>query len=407
MTLYLPPPKKEKGKDFIMGMKEDWLQRANMCIEDFEWLLGLSHHRFWSQFVFQRSCDGLVSFLQEAYPFYALDQLPDDGEVKSVYNRIVALAFSLLVRLTMRIESPTEWIGEKKYASIIYNKFLISIPMLLDICVIYGPTNEAEIRRMTEQVFTVQPCYRDDLVKCIEDVKNVYYQSVNKVAGSCGHLVDFVKGNVKNESINITLPEVDDVLFFLMDVTISLSTFADMYTDAATIMHQQHLEAVEELTSQAISTFADGYMTVMLETLSEKEFMKDYNIVFPLCADIELLNQVCPEVETDHLLNSVMSFYEDFEKWTKSEAPDNCAAGGQQPLPSTSSNERKVVTGVELESLITEVKDILPHLGEGFIQFQLVWNPLDDKFFFWMTMFREKRIQVKKREWVGLQELLV
>jgi len=29
---------------------------------------------------------------------------------------------------------------------------------------------------------------------------------------------------------------------------------------------------------------------------------------------------------------------------------------------------RKRVTGVELDSLITEVKDILPHLGDGFVE---------------------------------------
>jgi hypothetical protein len=29
---------------------------------------------------------------------------------------------------------------------------------------------------------------------------------------------------------------------------------------------------------------------------------------------------------------------------------------------------KKRVTGVELDSLITEVKDILPHLGDGFVE---------------------------------------
>jgi len=29
---------------------------------------------------------------------------------------------------------------------------------------------------------------------------------------------------------------------------------------------------------------------------------------------------------------------------------------------------RKRVTGVDLDSLITEVKDILPHLGDGFVE---------------------------------------
>jgi hypothetical protein len=32
---------------------------------------------------------------------------------------------------------------------------------------------------------------------------------------------------------------------------------------------------------------------------------------------------------------------------------------------------KKCVTGVELDSLITEVKDILPHLGDGFVEVTL------------------------------------
>ena len=31
-------------------------------------------------------------------------------------------------------------------------------------------------------------------------------------------------------------------------------------------------------------------------------------------------------------------------------------------------NTKKIVSGVELESLTTEVKDILPDLGDGFVQ---------------------------------------
>jgi hypothetical protein len=33
---------------------------------------------------------------------------------------------------------------------------------------------------------------------------------------------------------------------------------------------------------------------------------------------------------------------------------------------------KKRVTGIELDSLITEVKDILPHLGDGFVEVTLV-----------------------------------
>jgi hypothetical protein len=33
---------------------------------------------------------------------------------------------------------------------------------------------------------------------------------------------------------------------------------------------------------------------------------------------------------------------------------------------------KKRVTGVELDSLITEIKDVLPHLGDGFVEVTLL-----------------------------------
>nr|CAD7262533.1 unnamed protein product [Timema shepardi] len=71
----------------------------------------------------------------------------------------------------------------------------------------------------------------------------------------------------------------------------------------------------------------EDYMSVLTECLSEKVFMRDYHKYFPVDVDLELLSMVSQE---------------------------DCKIDG--------------VTGVQLDSLITEVQDILPHLGEGFIQ---------------------------------------
>ncbi|CAG2066874.1 unnamed protein product, partial [Timema podura] len=71
----------------------------------------------------------------------------------------------------------------------------------------------------------------------------------------------------------------------------------------------------------------EDYMSVLTECLLEKVFMRDYHKYFPVDVDLELLSMVSQE---------------------------NGKIDG--------------VTGVQLDSLITEVQDILPHLGEGFIQ---------------------------------------
>lgn len=54
-------------------------------------------------------------------------------------------------------------------------------------------------------------------------------------------------------------------------------------------------------------------------------------------------------------VNYFFLFGEKFEVTTSKGSPDAAVV-------------RKRVTGVELDSLITEVKDILPHLGDGFVE---------------------------------------
>ncbi|KAK1118050.1 hypothetical protein K0M31_015497 [Melipona bicolor] len=66
----------------IPGAKEQWIEIVNYIINDLKWLLGLPFHRFWSNIVFSTSIlDTLVSFLQDAPPFYALENFPNSPEM--------------------------------------------------------------------------------------------------------------------------------------------------------------------------------------------------------------------------------------------------------------------------------------------------------------------------------------
>ena len=51
--------------------------------------------------------------------------------------------------------------------------FIVTLPMLLDICVIFGNSNKEEVKRMVTTAFKNAPSYNDDFRKSIMDAKFV------------------------------------------------------------------------------------------------------------------------------------------------------------------------------------------------------------------------------------------
>lgn len=45
-ALYLAPPSKCVDGEYIMGAKEDWIERMNLFIDDLSLLLSLDYHRY-------------------------------------------------------------------------------------------------------------------------------------------------------------------------------------------------------------------------------------------------------------------------------------------------------------------------------------------------------------------------
>ncbi|CAB0013262.1 unnamed protein product [Nesidiocoris tenuis] len=89
-----------------MGVKDSWLHNMETYKSNLEWLLGLSHHEFWSQIVYgSDTWDSVISFLQEGYPFYSIDHLPDDEHITLVYSQIYYLVFNVFKRAMTRKES--------------------------------------------------------------------------------------------------------------------------------------------------------------------------------------------------------------------------------------------------------------------------------------------------------------
>ncbi|XP_006869292.1 PREDICTED: activating signal cointegrator 1 complex subunit 2 isoform X2 [Chrysochloris asiatica] len=158
------------------------------------------------------------------------------------------------------------------------------------------------------------------------------------------------------------------------------------------LMNQVCLLPILESSCDNVQGFIEEFLQIFSSLLQEKRFLRDYDALFPVADDVSLLQQassVFDETRTAYILQAVESAWEgvDRQKTTEpkdpplAEDPNGVAAtaGPTSQTPSQPENYEEEecmgaaaalgppVSGVELDSLISQVKDLLPDLGEGFI----------------------------------------
>ncbi|CAJ0945019.1 unnamed protein product [Ranitomeya imitator] len=146
------------------------------------------------------------------------------------------------------------------------------------------------------------------------------------------------------------------------------------------------LQPILEHRVENIQPFVEEFLQILTNLLPERRFLCDYDELFPVADDIHLLQQVSPsldETRTSYLLHGVQS------AWAEAQRPRPRCVPPAQTTPDRSKEgaceDRKqnsyypeepecagataapFLSGVELDSLVSQVKDLLPELGEGFI----------------------------------------
>ncbi|XP_077016725.1 activating signal cointegrator 1 complex subunit 2 isoform X2 [Tamandua tetradactyla] len=158
------------------------------------------------------------------------------------------------------------------------------------------------------------------------------------------------------------------------------------------LVNQICLLPILESSYDNIQGFIEEFLQIFSSLLQEKRFLRDYDALFPVADDVSLLQQassVLDETRTAYILQAVESAWEGVDRQKAADAKDPPVAMGPNGFtaskelsgPSSSHLENSEeeecvgaaaaagppVRGVELDSLISQVKDLLPDLGEGFI----------------------------------------
>ncbi|XP_067213131.1 activating signal cointegrator 1 complex subunit 2 isoform X2 [Linepithema humile] len=433
----------------IPGTKQHWMEVTNYIIEDLNWLLHLPFYRFWSNIVYNTSImDTLISFLQEAPPFYALENFPTIPEMLETLEKLRYNVLMVFARLVTNKESLTEYMNRPFHGNLLYDNYLFTIPIIFDLCQLYGRDNAKVTKKLIQSVFSLQPMYLDDLRKSVPCLIKAL-ENVERRFKDCP--VDITEAVALSEKENnyaeMTLYNLEDLILYILDISSTLTVLLQSYSPIIAIFHTDDFmnkivllygntipemykkldklayneenmpkyielkhrldvtrveilnlfriilyepildifKKLNTITEDETRNCIDEYLNLLMNAISEKEFIVDYHQFYPIGDDLETVSKLCPEIDTikrEYILHSLYTSIG--ETKMPANAPlnyVNVPVAGTSGIQSNQQDKQyndvnhinnKTESTFEdpekLMSLISNVKEILCDCGEGFIQ---------------------------------------
>ncbi|XP_032112711.1 activating signal cointegrator 1 complex subunit 2 isoform X4 [Sapajus apella] len=352
-------------------------------------------------------------------------------EVVDMQKRLHRSVFLTFLRMSTHKESKDHFISPSAFGEILYNNFLFDIPKILDLCVLFGKGNSPLLQKMIGNIFTQQPSYYNDLDETMPTILQVFsniLQHCGLQGDGASSTPQKLEERGRLTPNDMPLLELKDIILYLCDTCTTLWAFLDIFPLACQtfqkhdfcyrllgdlwqrlshsrkklmeifhiILNQICLLPILESSCDNIQGFIEEFLQIFSSLLQEKRFLRDYDALFPVAEDISLLQQassVLDETRTAYILQAVESAWEGVDRRKATDAKDPSmteepngerngvavtaeAVSQASSHPENSEEEECMgaaaavglpVCGVELDSLISQVKDLLPDLGEGFI----------------------------------------
>ncbi|XP_055110073.2 activating signal cointegrator 1 complex subunit 2 isoform X11 [Symphalangus syndactylus] len=352
-------------------------------------------------------------------------------EVVDMQKRLHRSVFLTFLRMSTHKESKDHFISPSAFGEILYNNFLFDIPKILDLCVLFGKGNSPLLRKMIGNIFTQQPSYYSDLDETLPTILQVFsniLQHCGLQGDGASTTPQKLEEKGRLTPSDMPLLELKDIVLYLCDTCTTLWAFLDIFPLACQtfqkhdfcyrllgdlwqrlshsrkklmeifhiILNQICLLPILESSCDNIQGFIEEFLQIFSSLLQEKRFLRDYDALFPVAEDISLLQQassVLDETRTAYILQAVESAWEGVDRRKAADAKDptvteepngepNGVVVTAEAVSQASSHPENLeeeecmgaaaavgpaVCGVELDSLISQVKDLLPDLGEGFI----------------------------------------
>lgn len=209
--------------------------------------------------LYQQSALGaIVSFLQKATPFYinVFTELPAT-EVQELYEYILNLILRIICRVLSPKESNESWIKKEDLKTLIYENYLVSIPMLFDLLVAVGNGTQENIdllKKIFDTLLLLQPNYKKDLQHALTYFR-VAFRSIHTQTENEGF--EGAGGGLPDESCETPF---DDVVLYTLDCAFTLSVLLDVCPVAKEI-------CLEIKLPQAIANFYDNTLPFLYKNI--------------------------------------------------------------------------------------------------------------------------------------------
>lgn len=352
---YEPPQLYDADGGEIMGAKEHWIEVISNMIEDVKWLLCLPYYKFWSSVIFNNSIlNALVSFLQDAPPFYALENFPHYSGMLELLEMLRREVLVVFTRLITNKESDAEYMSMDYFGNLLYENYVFTIPIIFDLCQLYGRENEKVVTHIIRNLFTLEPRYNNDLqraVPClIMALENVEIKFENAPACYTNEAIS-LSNNTSNRK-KCTLFNLEDMILYVLDISSTINAFLKNYLPAVStfrredfmnklvkiyestipemyralcqlayndenmpkymeLKHRLNVTRIEILSlfriiiyepitnmQSNLSTMGeteikeevDKYLNLLSNAISEREFITDYNQFYPITTDLNMIS---------------------------------------------------------------------------------------------------------------------
>lgn len=273
----------------------------------------------------------VVSFLQEALPCTtSLTSLPVDCRVKDLYQQVLDLELKVIFRLATDRESDTHWIRADHHAKLVYDNFLLTVPIVFDVLITYGRSNGTLLGQLVARIFATNDRLHDDLKEALAFLKQSFasvQDRLNTNATSDTELADLAAYTLDCASTVALLLEVAGKVAIQAAVDVqldhSLTSFYDLTLPALykqiysvnpsarslialnrariellasyrTIINS-YLDAILNEPSECILS-AEYVLAMLQEALSDPVFVVDYKRLYPVFNDIDIVQQACPDL---------------------------------------------------------------------------------------------------------------
>ena len=340
-------------------------------------------------------------------------------------NLILHKLFLLHVRLSTHKESPQDFFSSEFWGQMLYDKYIIEMPRILDMCVLFQSCNRSITSKMVGNVFKQQPEYNNDLLECL-----VTISSALDSVGDQYQVLSVSQPSVSGHSSLL------DIVQYCLDISVTMSSlvsvhppsshhthntgldlrlagfYSSVLTNIVTLIHKfRSAQVISEsqvtslmtrvdtsrhniitclrdvvshlcfLDTMTVSERLESFFNMMTSLMGEVSFLSDYNELYSIRAEFEQFESEGVSVDSvrkhyildlfnDSHTESFMNNGANNIVKQSSSTSLSAAAGVAQDNMETMGACALVnkPTPVELVSLVSSVRDLLPHLGEGFVE---------------------------------------